>query len=73
MKILNVEPPRGGQICGYQIKTGRWHSSGPPEYCGDPKAKGLYHCQEHHDWLADDEPDGVIRMAPGNAIGTGRG
>ncbi|MEV0779193.1 hypothetical protein [Streptomyces sp. NPDC050428] len=33
------------------------------------KAKGLYFCQDHHDGVALGEPDGIIRMAPGNVIG----
>jgi len=67
--LFTTEPPRGSQICGYQIRVGG-HPSGD-RFCGKPKIKGLYFCREHHDWLADDEPDGVIRMARGNAVGTG--
>jgi hypothetical protein len=62
--IRGSEPSRGSQICGYQFP-------GTHSYCGERKVKGLYWCQPHHDWLALDEPDGIIRMAPGNAIGTG--
>lgn len=71
-RILKREPARSSQTCGYQIQVGSWHNSGQ-QFCGEPKVKGLYFCQEHHDWLAGDEPGGIIRMAPGNAIGTGRG
>ena len=66
-KTLDREPPRSSQTCGYQISESGWDSRA--SYCGEPKVRGLYHCQEHHDWLALDEPDGRIRMAPGNAIG----
>ncbi|MDX3230602.1 hypothetical protein [Streptomyces sp. ME19-01-6] len=69
-RVLKREPARSSQICGYQIQIGSWHNTGN-QFCGERKAKGLYYCQEHHDWLVLDEPDGVIRMAPGNAIGTG--
>lgn len=68
MKILNHEPDRGSQICGYQIQVGSWHNSGQ-QFCGERKVPGLYFCQEHHDWVSLDEPDGIIRMAPGNAVG----
>jgi hypothetical protein len=67
-KILDREPPRSSQTCGYQIVVGDW-SNGRSRYCGERKVRGLYHCQPHHDWLVLDEPDGRIRMAPGNAIG----
>ena len=60
--IHGREPARSSQICGYQFP-------GTHAYCGDRKVKGLYWCQAHHDWLILDEPDGVMRMAPGNAIG----
>ena len=62
------EPDRGSQTCGYQIQVGSWHNDGQ-KFCGEPKVRGKYFCQEHHDWVALDEPDGRIRMAPGNAIG----
>lgn len=62
--IQGREPARSSQICGYQFP-------GTHSYCGDRKVKGLYYCQEHHDWVALDYEDGRIRMAPGNAIGTG--
>lgn len=62
------EPDRGSRICGYQMQIGSWHNDGN-RFCTETKARGLYFCQEHHDWLAADEPDGRIRMAPGNAIG----
>ncbi|MFD5384285.1 hypothetical protein ACFWMG_04810 [Streptomyces sp. NPDC127074] len=68
-RILTREPARSSQICGYQIQIGSWHNTGN-QFCGERKARGLYFCQEHHDWVALDEPGGVIRMAPGNAIGT---
>lgn len=55
--IRDREPDRGYQFPGT-------HS-----YCGERKVRGLYWCQPHHDWLILDEPDGVMRMAPGNAIG----
>jgi hypothetical protein len=64
-KILDREPPRSSQTCGYQITVGDW-SNGPSKFCGEPKVRGLYYCQAHHDWQA---LDGPIRMAPGNAIG----
>lgn len=67
-KILTEEPDRGSQTCGYQIQVGSWGNSGQ-QFCGEPKVRGLYHCQVHHDWLALDEPDGIIRMARGNAKG----
>ena len=67
-RILNYEPDRGSQTCGYQIQVGSWHNAGS-QFCGEPKAHGKYFCQNHHDWVALDEPDGIIRMAPGNAIG----
>lgn len=70
-KELRHEPDRGSQICGYQLSENTWTSRAA--YCGEPKAKDLYFCREHHDWVALDEPDGIIRMAPGNAIGTGKG
>ncbi|OEJ24270.1 hypothetical protein AS594_07005 [Streptomyces agglomeratus] len=63
MKILNDEPPREGQICGYQIAYGMPGM----EFCGERKAPGLYFCQEHHDAVMDEY--GVVRMAQGNAIG----
>jgi hypothetical protein len=63
--ILNHEPDRGSQICGYQIQVGSWHNDGQ-KFCGERKAPGKFFCQEHHDWVA---ADGPIRMAPGNAIG----
>jgi len=63
--IRGREPARSSQTCGYQFP-------GTRSYCGEPKVKGLYWCQPHHDWLIQDEPDGIMRMAPGNAIGTGR-
>lgn len=69
-RTLDREPPRGGQTCGYQITVTTWTSRA--SYCGEPKLRGLYWCQEHHDWVIQDEPDGVMRMAPGNAVGTGR-
>lgn len=69
-RILTREPARSSQTCGYQIQVGSWHNSGQ-QFCGEPKAKGLYFCQEHHDWVLDEYGD--ARMAPGNAIGTGRG
>lgn len=59
--IYGREPGRGSQVCGYQFP-------GTLAYCGEPKVRGMYYCQPHHDWLA---LDGPIRMAPGNAIGTG--
>lgn len=62
--IRGREPGRGSQICGYQFGS-RF------AYCGEPKARGLYWCQAHHDWVALDYEGGRIRMAPGNAIGTG--
>jgi hypothetical protein len=68
--VLDFEPDPASQVCGYQIVIGGW-STGRSQFCGKPKVTGLYHCQEHHDWLVLDEPDGRIRMAPGNAIGTG--
>lgn len=64
--IRGREPSRRSQICGYQFP-------GTHSYCGEPKVKGLYFCQPHHDWVALDYEDGQIRMAPGNAIGTGKG
>lgn len=67
-KELREEPPRDSQICGYQISTNGWDSRAA--FCGERKARGLYFCQPHHDWLALDEPDGIVRVAPGNAIGT---
>ncbi|WP_255951562.1 hypothetical protein [Streptomyces odontomachi] len=67
-KELRHEPSRRSQICGYQIQIGGWENSGNV-FCGERKAPGLYFCQEHHDWLALDEPDGIIRMAPGNVKG----
>lgn len=69
-EFTRKEPARSSQICGYQIQVGSWHNDGQ-RFCTKGKVKGLYFCQEHHDWLAADEPDGRIRMAPGNAIGTG--
>lgn len=65
MRTLPREPWRGSQICGYQIAYGMPGS----KFCAERKVDGLYFCQEHHDWCAEDEPDGIIRMAPGNAIG----
>lgn len=70
--VLFEEPDRGSQICGYQMVIGDW-SNGRSQFCGEPKAAGLYFCQKHHDWVALDYEDGRIRMAPGNAIGTGKG
>ncbi|MGQ4513670.1 hypothetical protein [Streptomyces sp. DW26H14] len=67
-KILTDEPARDSQICGYQIQVGSWHNAGS-EFCSERKAKGLYFCQGHHDWVALDFEDGIIRMAPGNAKG----
>jgi hypothetical protein len=70
-RTLKHEPARSSQVCGYQITVTTWTSR--ESYRGEPKVKGLYFCQEHHDWVALDYEDGRIRMAPGNAIGTGRG
>jgi len=69
-RILKREPARSSQVCGYQIQVGSWHNDGQ-KFCGEPKAKGLYFCQPHHNWVLDEY--GEVRMAPGNAIGTGRG
>ncbi|MFD5708755.1 hypothetical protein ACFWGV_21820 [Bacillus subtilis] len=71
MKTVPNEPARSSQTCGYQLSTNGWDSTA--SFCAEPKAKGLYYCREHHDWVAADDPNGVVRMAPGNAIGTGRG
>lgn len=60
--IRGREPARSSQICGYQFP-------GHLAYCGERKVRGLYHCQAHHDQVALDYEDGLIRMAPGNAIG----
>jgi hypothetical protein len=68
--FTRTEPSPGSQICGYQMQVGSWHNDGS-RFCTKRKVKGLYFCQEHNDWVIADEPDGVIRMAPGNAIGTG--
>lgn len=57
MDFTRKEPDRGSQICGYQIQVGSWHNDGN-RFCTKRKVKGLYFCQEHHDWLAADEPDG---------------
>ncbi|MGW0577735.1 hypothetical protein ACWD25_17575 [Streptomyces sp. NPDC002920] len=70
MDFTRKEPDRGSQTCGYQMQVGSWHNDGN-RFCTKSKVKGLYFCQEHHDWLVQDEPDGRIRMASGNAIGTG--
>ncbi len=73
-KTLPREPFRGGQICGYQIQVGSWHNSGQV-FCGERKAHGLYGCPEHHQAMAEDQPDGILRardMAPGNARGDRR-
>lgn len=67
MKTVRTEPARSSQTCGYQLSTNGWDST--ESYCGERKAKGLYYCREHHDWVAADDPNGVVRMAPGNAIG----
>ena len=64
--ILKYEPDPGGQICGYQIQIGSWHNSGQ-QFCGEPKAPGLYYCREHHDDVL--ATYGEIRMAPGNTKG----
>lgn len=66
MKTTRTNPDPAGPICGYQIGYGLPWS----EYCGERKAKGLYFCAEHARIVLDE--DGIIRMAPGNAIGTGR-
>jgi hypothetical protein len=66
-RTLRQEPARSSQTCGYQMSVDGWDSTA--SYCGDPKVRGLYYCQEHHNWVAADYDDGVIRMAPGNAIG----
>jgi hypothetical protein len=66
-KTLRTEPARNSQICGYQLSTNSWDSVA--KFCGERKAAGLYYCRDHHDWVAADEPDGVIRMAPGNTVG----
>jgi len=63
-KTLRREPSRSSQTCGYQLSTNGWDSTAA--YCGERKAKGLYYCREHHDWLA---LDGPIHMAPGNTVG----
>ncbi|MHA4819437.1 hypothetical protein ACXZ65_34370 [Streptomyces aculeolatus] len=68
-KTLPREPWRGSQVCGYQIQIGSWHNSGNI-FCGERKEHGLYACREHHQAMAEDEPDGRVRMAPGNAIGS---
>lgn len=62
-KILNSEPSRESQICGYQTAYGLPWS----EFCGERKAPGLYFCQEHHDDVMD--LYGHMRMAPGNVAG----
>jgi hypothetical protein len=65
-KELRHEPAGNSQICGYQIQIGSWHNSGNL-FCGELKAKGMYFCREHHDWVLDEY--GEIHMAPGNTIG----
>lgn len=65
-KVLTREPARDSQTCGYQIQVGSWHNDGQ-KFCGERKARGLYFCQEHHDWVLD--LNGEVRMAPGNVRG----
>lgn len=65
-KILTVEPDPASQTCGYQIQVGSWHNDGQ-KFCGEPKARGLYSCNTHHQHVLDHY--GEIPMAPGNAIG----
>lgn len=36
-------------------------------FCGERKANGLPMCDEHYDETL--ETEGVVRMAPGNAVG----
>lgn len=67
MKTVTTEPSRASQVCGYQLSTNGWDSRA--SFCAEPKARGLYYCRVHHDWLVADEPDGVLRMAPGNVKG----
>lgn len=68
MEFTRTEPDPGSQTCGYQTQIGSWHNDGQ-RFCAEPKATGLYFCQPHHDWVIQDEPDGIIRMAPGNVKG----
>ncbi|MFD5697464.1 hypothetical protein [Streptomyces lasiicapitis] len=68
MEFTRTEPDPASQTCGYQIQVGGWDNDGN-RFCVAPKATGLYFCQEHHDWVIQDEPDGIVRMAPGNVRG----
>ncbi|MFZ3569438.1 hypothetical protein ACNYS0_21030 [Streptomyces sp. BH034] len=67
MKTVGTEPRRDSRTCGYQLSTNGWDSRA--SFCAEPKARGLYYCQVHHEWVAADTEDGVIRMAPGNVKG----
>lgn len=65
-KTLTHEPARDSQTCGYQIQVGSWHNDGQ-KFCGAQKARGLYFCRQHHEWVLD--LNGEIHMAPGNVRG----